>query len=145
MVRSINQSKSCLAHGSLPWVVQCKWSDWLVGTLNQSNPITMVSLLWWGALTNQNHAWPTGGYCGVYLRRLPWEVTAGAYHGRLPQEFTMRVYCRSLLWEFTMGGYHGSLPQELTMGVYHSSLVGDNRKFEVWGIFWGLVPIIYGW
>ena len=47
----------------------------VVRTLNQSNPITMMSLLWWGKLTNQNHAWPTG----VYRGRLPQEFTAGDY------------------------------------------------------------------
>ena len=24
-------------------------------------------------------------------------------------------------------------------------LVGDNREFEVWGIYWGLIPIMSGW
>ena len=24
-------------------------------------------------------------------------------------------------------------------------LVGDNREFEVWGIFWSVIPIIDGW
>ena len=99
---SINQSKSFLAHGSLPQEFTAGGSMiWLavVGTLNQSNAITMMSLLWWGALTNQNHSWPTGVYCGSS----PWEFTAGGYHGRS-------------LWEFTTGVYHGRLPQEFTTG-----------------------------
>ena len=80
----------------------------------------MMSLLWWGALTNQNHAWPTGVYCGS-----------------LPREFTVGAYRGSLLREFTAGVYRGSLPREFTMGAYHwlplatTDLVGDNREFEV--------------
>ena len=62
-----------------------------------------------GALTNQNHAWPMGGYHGSS----PWEFTIGVYHGRLPREFTMGVYCRRLLWEFTVGVHCGSSPREV--------------------------------
>ena len=80
--------------GSLPWEFTAGGSViWLavVGTLNQSNAITMMSLLWWGALTNQNHS---------------------------PREFTMGVYRGRLLWEFTVGGHCGSLLREVTAGVY---------------------------
>ena len=92
-------------HGSLLWEFTVGGSMqmiWLavVGTLNQSNAITMMSLLWWGALTNQNHAWPVGVHHGSLL----WEVTTGVYHGSLPLEVTM-------------GGYHGSLPWEFTTGA----------------------------
>ena len=95
--------------GSLSWEVTQEFTTggsmqmiWLVmvGTLHQSNAITMMSLLWWGALTNQNHAWPVGVYC----RSLLWKVTVGVYCRSLPQEFTVGGYCRSLLQEFTMGG-----------------------------------------
>ena len=92
VVGTLNQSKSCLAHRSLLWEVTVGGSMqmiWLavVGTLNQSNAITMMSLLWWGALTNQNPAWPVG----VYRWSLLWEITMGVYSGRLPLEFTMGV------------------------------------------------------
>ena len=108
-------------HGRLPQeFIAGGWMIWLavVGTLNQSNGITMMSLLWWGALANQNYSWTMGVYCG----RLPREVTAEVSCGRSPQEFTVGVYCRRLprevttgvycgrsLWEFTMGGYCGRL------------------------------------
>ena len=106
---------------------------WLavVGTLNQSNAIIMMSLLWWGALTNQNHS--------------PWEFTAGGHRGRSLWEFTAggsmiwlavvrtlnqsnAIIMMSLLWwgaltnqnhsprEFTVGGHHGRLPREFTVG-----------------------------
>ena len=78
----------------------------VVGSINQSNAITMMSLLWWGALTNQNHAGPV-------------EV----YHGSLPQEVTAGVYCGRSLQEFTTGGYHGSLMWEFTAGAYHGTLI----------------------
>ena len=174
---SINQSKSFTAgghRGSLPWEVTAgvyrgsspreftmgRSMIWLavVGTLNQSNAITMMSLLWWGALTNQNHSpreFTTGGYRGS----LPQEVTAGVYRGRSPLEFTMGgsmiwlavvgtlnqsnvIIMMSLLWwgaltnqnhsprEFTMGGHHGSLPREVTAGVYH---VRSLQEFTVGG------------
>ena len=101
---------------------------WLavVGTVNQSNAITVMSLLWWGALTNQNHSWPMGVYCrrslweftiGVYSGRSPWEFTIGVYHGILPWEVTTGVYCRRLPWEFTTGVYRRRLPREVTVGV----------------------------
>ena len=57
--------------GSMIWLA-------VVGTLNQSNAITMMSLLWWGALTNQNHS--------------PWEFTTGGHRRSLPREVTMGVY-----------------------------------------------------
>ena len=88
--------------GSVPWEFTAGGSMiWLavVGTLNQSNAITMMSLLWWGALTNQNHS--------------PREFTAGVYRRRLPREFTVGVYCGRSLREFTAGVYHGSLPREV--------------------------------
>ena len=114
----------------------------MVETLNQSNAITMMSLLWWGALTNQNHAWPVGVYrreftVGAYHESLLRELTAGVYRRSLPQEFTSGVYRGSLPREFTTGAYHGSLLWEFTVGAYHwlplatTDLVGDNREFEV--------------
>ena len=91
----------------------------------------------------------------VYHRRLPQAFTTGGYCG----EFTMGVYCRRLLWEVNTGVYCGRLPSEFTLGDYHGSLplgvkgptlfvlgyhwlllptidlMGNNREFEVWGIF----------
>ena len=72
----------------------------VVGSINQSNDITIMSLLWWGALTNQNHAGPKA----VYHGSLPREFTMGGYHRILPQEVTVGVYCGRLPWEFTVGG-----------------------------------------
>ena len=116
--------------GSIPWEftmggsMQMIWLA-MVGTLNQSNAITMISLLWWGALINQIMLGPqeftTGGYCGSLLQ----EFTVGVYHGRLPQEFTVGGYSGSLLQEVTMGGYHGSLLWEVTMGVYCGRLLWE--------------------
>ena len=103
-------------HGRSPWEFTAGGSMiWLavMGTLNQSNAITMMSLLWWGALTNQNHA----KSC-----KITWEFTARVYHGSLPQELTAGVY-------------HGSLPQELTVGVYRGSLplvAPSNHWFSGW-------------
>ena len=123
--------------GSMIWLA-------VVGTLNQSNAITMMSLLWWGALTNQNHSpreFTTGGYRGSLLR----EVTAGVYRRRSPREFTAggsmiwlavvgtlnqsnAITMMSLLWfgaltnqnhspwAFTAGVYRRSLPREFTAG-----------------------------
>ena len=162
---SINQSKLFTAgvyHGSLPQEVTAGVYRgrspqeftvggsmiWLavVGTLNQSNAITMMSLLWWGALTNQNHS-PREFTVGGHRGSLPREVTAGGHRGRSPQEFTAEgsmiwlavvgtlnqsnaITMMSLLWwgaltnqnhsprEFTTGGHHRSLPREVTAGVY---------------------------
>ena len=77
---------------------------WLavVGTLNQSNAITMMSLLWWGALTNQNHS--------------PWEFTAGGHRGSSPWEVTTGGHHGRSLQEFTTGGYRGRSPREFTAG-----------------------------
>ena len=69
----------------------------------------MKSLLWWGVLTNQNHAWPVG----VYGMSLPWVVTMGVNHGRLPQEVNTGVYHRRLLGEVTTGVYRA----KVTTGV----------------------------
>ena len=139
---------------------------WLavVGSINQSNVMPMMSLLWWGAVTNHNST----GAVGVYCRSLPQEFTKGGYHGRLLWEFTMGVYCRRLPCEFTMEGYCRSLLWEVTMGGYCGrltaggsgldwilylplvapatiDLVSGNREFEVWGIFWGVIPILGDW
>ena len=101
------------AGGSMIWLV-------VVGTLNQSNAITMMSLLWWGALTNQNHS--------------PWEFTARGHHGSLPREFTAggsmiwlavlrtlnqsnAITMMSLLWWGALTNQNHS-PQEFTTGVH---------------------------
>ena len=96
------------AGGSMIWLA-------VVGTLNQSNAITMISLLWWRALTNQNHSWPAG----VYHRRSPREFTVGVYCRRSLREFTMEDHHGSLPWEFTAEDHHGSLLRKITTGVYH--------------------------
>ena len=93
----------------------------VVGSSNQSNTITMMSLLWWGALTNQNHAQSME----VYRGRLPWEFTTEDYHGSLPRKITMGVYCQRLPRDFTVEDYCGSLPWEITMGVYHGRLLWE--------------------
>ena len=119
--RSLQEFTMGVYHGGLLWVVtagvyhgrsQREFTAggsmiWLavVGTLNQSNAITMMSLLWWGALTNQNHS--------------PREFTTAGHRRRSPWEFTMGGYRGSLLRKFTAGGHRGSLPQEVTTGVYH--------------------------
>ena len=63
----------------------------------------------------------------------PWKIIVGVDHGRSR-------------WEFTVEDHRGSLLQKITMGVYtHYTyhwlplatiyFVGDNREFEVQGIF----------
>ena len=119
----------------------------VVGSSNQSNTITMMSLLWWGALTNQNHAQPTEDYhrslplkitVGVHHRRSPWEfttedhrrscgrspweLTVEDHHGRSLREFTTEDYCGRSPWKFTMEDHLGSLLQKITVGVYHRRL-----------------------
>ena len=52
-----------------------------------------------------------------------------------------------------MGGLHSKNIEGASLFVlgYHwlplatIDLVGDNREFEVWGIFRGLIPIMGGW
>ena len=40
---------------------------------------------------------------------------------------------------------HGSMQLYVGLnGGLHGSVVGDNRELEVWGIFWGLIPIMGG-
>ena len=82
----------------------------VVGSSNQSNTITMMSLLWWGALTNQNHAQPLEDYRGSLQRK----ITMGVYRGRSPQEFTVEDHHRSLLQKITAGVYCRRSPQEFT-------------------------------
>ena len=62
-----------------------------------------MSLLWWGALTNQNHS-PQKFTIGVHRGSLPWEVTVGVYHGRSLREVTTGGYCGRSPREFTAGG-----------------------------------------
>ena len=144
---SINQSKSFLAHGSLlreftmggyhgsllQELTVGGSMIWLavVGILNQSNAITLMSLLWLGALSNQNHFWPAGVYCG----RLQQEFTTEVYHRSLPWKVTVGGYHRGLPWKFTMGGYHGSLPWEVAVGVYCRSLLWE-VQWSDW-LWWG--------
>ena len=137
---SINQSKSFTAgvyHGSLPREVTAGVYHgrsprefttggsmiWLavMGILNQSNAITMMSLLWSGALTNQNHS--------------PWEFTTAGHHGSLPREVTMGVYCGRSPREFTVGGYCGSLPREFTVGGHRGSLPREVQWSDM--LWWG--------
>ena len=131
------------AGGSMIWLA-------VVGTLNQSNAIIMMSLLWWGALTNQNHSpreFTTGGSMiwlavvgtlnqsnAITMMSLLWwgaltnqnhsprEFTAGGHHGSLPWKVTAGVYRGRSPRELTAGGHHGSLPREFTTGGHCGSL-----------------------
>ena len=142
--------------GSMIWLA-------VVGTLNQSNAITMMSLLWWRALTNQNHSWPVGVHhgrlprkitAGVYRRRSPWEFTTedhcGSLHGRSPREFTTEDHRGSLLWKITVGIYHkrslweftaedhcGSLLWKITAGVYMEDHSGSLPRKITAGVYCG--------